>query len=443
MYTVKEYWSEVLKILENEMTPVAYETWILPLKPISLIDDTFTVEVLMPFSKNMIETRHSPIIQTALKIVLKKDINLKIVLPNEGNDPVHIVKEEPVINISNKMNDSGVLPKYVFENFIVGNSNRMAHAAAVAVSEDPGGAYNPLFLYGGVGLGKTHLMHAIANEILKNNPSSKVLYVSCEKFTNELITAIRENKNNEFRDKYRQIDVLLIDDIQFISEKTYTQEEFFHTFNALWLDGKQIIISSDRPPTEIQNLTDRLSSRLSGGLIADIKFPDFETRTAILEKKAEQEGIILPKEVLQYIAQSIKSNIRELEGALIRVIAYARLTNKPIDIELAEDAIKDILKSGKPEINVEYIQELVGEHYGFKAEELKSKRKTQPLATARQVAMYLCRKILDESLVNIGKKFGGRDHTTVIHGCDKINDMIENDSNFQKTLLEIEKKITG
>lgn len=440
MYSAKDYWNEVLSILENEMTPVAFETWILPLKPISLEGDIFTIEVLMPFSKTMIENRHSPIIQNALKHILGRDIHLNVVLPDENTAS----KKVPTIDeTSFKRNESGILSKYVFDNFIVGNSNRMAHAAAVAVAEEPGSAYNPLFLYGGVGLGKTHLMHAIANEIYKNNPDTKILYVSCEKFTNELITAIRENKNNEFRDKYRQIDVLLIDDIQFISEKTSTQEEFFHTFNALWLDGKQIIISSDRHPSEIKNLTDRLSSRLSGGLTADIKFPDFETRTAILEKKAELDGVEVPKEVLQFIAQSITSNIRELEGALNRVKAYAKLAHKPIDTDLAENAMKDILKSGKPEINVEYIQEIVAAHYNFKVEDLKSKRKTQPLATARQVAMYLCRKILDESLVSVGKKFGGRDHTTVIHGIDKVTDMIESDPNFQKNIIDIENKINA
>lgn len=440
MINMIDCWNKTLKILEQEISQVAYETWIKPLKPINLTENKFTVETFDNFYKKTIDDRHSRMIQIALKQVLQKDITLEVTLPDNKNNKNN---ENSLINSNEQLiNDNNLISKYVFETFVVGNSNRMAHAAAVAVAESPGEAYNPLFLYGGVGLGKTHLMHAIAHYILEQNSNAKVLYASCEKFTNELITSIKENKNSEFREKYRMIDVLLIDDIQFITDKISTQEEFFHTFNALWLAGKQIIISSDRPPKEMQTLTDRLRSRFEGGLIADIKLPDFETRTAILEKKAEVDNLTLPKEVFQFIAQSVKSNIRELEGALNRVIAFAKLANREVNVELAEEALKDIINgTGMQEITIEYIQEVVSEYYGIKEEEMRGKRRNQPIVDARQLAMYLCRKHLDESLAKIGKKFGGRDHSTVIHGCDKINDRLEKDTTFQKTIIEIEKRI--
>lgn len=441
MTTMDEYWNETLKTLEQEISPVAYETWIKTLKPIELNETTFIVETFDSFYKKTIEDRHSRLIQIALRQVLNKNITLEVKIPEatiENND-----EKSVIINALEQTDaDNNLISRYVFETFVVGNSNRMAHAAAVAVAESPGEAYNPLFLYGGVGLGKTHLMHAIAHHILEQNSLAKVRYASCEKFTNELITSIKENKNKEFRDKYRMIDVLLIDDIQFITDKISTQEEFFHTFNSLWLAGKQIIISSDRPPKEIQTLTDRLRSRFEGGLIADIKLPDFETRTAILEKKAEMDNLTLPKEVFQFIAQSVKSNIRELEGALNRVIAFANLANKDVNVTLAEEALKDIINGAeRPELTAEYIQEMVAQHYGVKAEEIRGKRRNQPIVDARQIAMYLCRKLLDESLAKLGKKFGGRDHSTVIHGCEKITLTMETDLNFRNNILELEKKI--
>src|SRR5699024_8141486 len=307
-------------------------------------------------------------------------------------------------------------PKYSFDTFVIGNSNRFAHAASLAVAEAPAQSYNPLFIYGGVGLGKTHLMHAIAHYILSQSPDTKVVYVSSEKFTNELINSIREYRNEEFRNKYRNVDVLLVDDIQFIAGKEGTQEEFFHTFNALHEANKQIIISSDRPPKEIPTLEDRLRSRFEWGLIADIQAPDLETRIAILKKKAKVENINVPDDVMLYIATKIKSNIRELEGALIRMVAYSSLTNEDITVELAEEALKDIISNDKPkEITVNSIKDVVSKDFSIKIEDFNSKKRTRAIAYPRQIAMYLTRELTDLSLPKIGDEFGGRDHTTVIH----------------------------
>lgn len=361
----------------------------------------------------------------AIKIVLEDDLQENISL--EQN---HSKKK----NINNNLNKN-----YIFENFVIGESNRLAHAASVAVAESPG-IYNPLFLYGDVGLGKTHLMHAIANYISDKNPEAKVLYASCEKFTNELIASIREQKNKEFREKYRKIDVLLIDDIQFIVDKTQTQEEFFHTFNDLKEADKQIIISSDRPPNEIETLTERLRSRFAGGLIADIKTPNFETRTAILEKKAESLNISIPKDVSQFIAKSVKSNIRELEGALTRVIAYSNLVGSKLSIELAEKALKDIIQDTDTSLSTDTILEAVSSYFNVKIEEIKSKKRNQPITNARQVYMYLTRELLNESLLNIGKSID-RDHSTVIHGIEKIEEKLKNDKNFENSLITLKDKL--
>ena len=334
-------------------------------------------------------------------------------------------------------------PKYTFDSFVIGNSNRFAHAASLAVAESPAKAYNPLFIYGGVGLGKTHLMHAIGHYILANNPKSKVVYVSSEKFTNELINSIKDDKNVEFRNKYRNVDVLLIDDIQFIAGKERTQEEFFHTFNDLHEANKQIILSSDRPPKEIPTLEDRLRSRFEWGLIADIQPPDFETRIAILKKKADVENLNIPNEVMVYIATKIKSNIRELEGALIRIVAFSSLTNKEIGIDLASEALKDIISSrNSKQVTIELIQDIVSSYFNLKVEDFKSSRRTRNITFPRQIAMYLCRKLTDMSLPKIGEEFGGRDHTTVIHACEKISKGLKEDENLQDNIAELTKKIS-
>lgn len=333
-------------------------------------------------------------------------------------------------------------PKYVFSTFVIGNSNRLAHAASLAVSEAPAQVYNPFFIYGGVGLGKTHLMHAIGHRIKENNPNMKVVYISSEKFTNELINSIISGNPESFRQRYRNIDVLLVDDIQFLSKKEHTQEEFFHTFNTLHEANKQIIISSDRPPREIQTLEDRLRSRFEWGLITDIQTPDLETRIAVLRKKAMMESLNVPNEVIVYIASRIENNIRELEGAFIRVIAYASLNNRPIDIDLATEALKDIFPNGRPkQITTELIQDIVAGHFKIKLEDLSAKKRTRNVTYPRQIAMYLCRELTETSLPKIGEIFGGRDHTTVIHAHDKISRERNADAKLSNTIKELIKRI--
>lgn len=349
-------------------------------------------------------------------------------------------KNKSAFNRSSKQNDdilssSCFNPKYTFESFVVGNSNRFAHAASLAVAEAPSKAYNPLFIYGGVGLGKTHLMHAIGQYVNLHNPHAKVVYVSSEKFTNELINAIRDDKTVQFRNKYRGMDVLLVDDIQFLAGKERTQEEFFHTFNALHEANKQLIISSDRPPKEIPTLEDRLRSRFEWGLITDIQPPDLETRIAILRKKAKIENIMVPNEVMVFIANKIQSNIRELEGALIRVVAYSSLTGKEVIPELVQEALKDILPESKPKkISIELIQQAIADHFNLKVEDFKAKKRTRAVAYPRQIAMYLARELTDASLPKIGEEFGGRDHTTVLHAHEKISQERSQDTNLDRTI---------
>jgi chromosomal replication initiator protein len=444
MKEIDSYWQEVLSILKEDLSDLAFNTWISPLTAVKFTQNTFYVRVHIAFYKDLILNKHRDNIEKALFTVFKKPMQLQILLPGEDveseSEPQESSKSERSYSRLN-----GLVPEYRFDNFIVGASNNIAHAAAVAVAENPGQEkmYNPLFLYGGVGLGKTHLMHAIGNYVLETKENAKVLYVSCETFTNELITAIREQKTQQFRDKYRELDVLLLDDIQFISDKDATQTEFFHTFNTLIDAKKQLVICSDRQPSEIKSLTDRLVSRLSSGLIYDVKFPDFETRTAILSKKAERLGIQIDNSVLQHIAYTVKSNIREMEGVLNRVVAYSKIVNHDVTIELVNEAIKEIIKTDKHEITVSYIQEVLSNEMKIKPEDLISKKRSQPIATYRMMAMYLCRKLLDESLKDVGSKFGGRDYSTVIHACRTIENLIEKDADVAAQLNAIEKKILG
>ncbi|MGL4798190.1 MAG: chromosomal replication initiator protein DnaA [Cellulosilyticaceae bacterium] len=440
-------WNTILGIIEPETSSVSYNTWFKDTKLVDVIDNTMLVSVKNEFNKEILSTRYLELIKNCTLQVLSKEYNFDFVVISEDgkyepkNSSSTIKKE----HIDDPLNTkSNLNPRYVFNSFVVGNSNRMAHAAALAVAEAPARAYNPLFLYGGVGLGKTHLMHSIAHYILEQNPNAKVLYASSEKFTNELINSIKDDKNEAFRNKYRNIDVLLIDDIQFIAGKERTQEEFFHTFNTLHEANKQIIISSDRPPKEIETLEDRLRSRFEWGLIADIQGPDLETRIAILRKKAEIESLSVPEEVLLFIAKTVISNIRELEGALNRIIAFSSLANKPITVELANEALKDLISKDKPRIiTADYIQEIVANYFHLKPEELKSSKRTRNIAFPRQIAMYLCRKLTDLSLPKIGEKFGGRDHTTIIHGYEKISKDILKDIELSQTIAELENKITG
>ena len=342
-----EIWEKTLNVIKVELTEVSFNTWLKAIQPVSIRENLITFSVPDDFTKGILEARYSKLIKNALKQVTSEYYDIRLIIPSEENF-TSIMTERSEINQSEESVNSSLNPKYTFETFVIGNSNRLAHAASVAVAESPAKAYNPLFIYGGVGLGKTHLMHAIGHYILKQNIRSKVVYISSETFTNELINSIRDDRNNEFRSKYRNVDVLLIDDIQFIAGKESTQEEFFHTFNSLYEANKQIIISSDRPPKEIRTLEERLRSRFEQGLIADIQPPDLETRIAILRKKAKSENLSISDDVMLLIAKKIHSNIRELEGALIRVVAYSSLTNGEINEELANEALKDILSNSKP-----------------------------------------------------------------------------------------------
>ena len=445
MNQVTEYWNEALKIIEEESSSlVSFETWIMPLVPLEIEGNNFILKIGDSFYKEMIEKRYMSLIKNSIKKITSKEYNVIIFTEDELKEKNNPTKSSHKKSVNTVESVGNLNPRYVFSSFVVGNSNRMAHAASLAVAESPAGAYNPLFLYGGVGLGKTHLMHSIAHYILEHNPDKKVLYASSETFTNELINSIKNNKNEEFRNKYRNIDVLLIDDIQFISQKESTQEEFFHTFNTLHESNKQIIISSDRPPKEIKTLEDRLRSRFEWGLIADIQPPDYETRIAILQKKADTDGLTVPNEVMAFIAKCIVSNIRELEGALTRIVAYASLTNQQITIELAENALKDIFSDKTTtQITPELIQEVVANYYNIHTEDITGSKKPKNIAYPRQIAMYLSRKILDISLPKIGERFGGRDHSTVIHACTKIEKELEKDPSLQKTILELEKRIKG
>jgi chromosomal replication initiator protein len=439
-----DLWEKTLNIIKGELTEVSFNTWIKSAVPLSITEDTIKLGVPNDFTKEILDTRYKELLINAIKLISTKRYNIEFTIASE--EAVTVEKSESDSKNNVQATDEMIAtlnPKYTFDSFVIGNSNRFAHAASLAVAESPAKAYNPLFIYGGVGLGKTHLMHAIGHFILLANPRAKVVYVSSEKFTNELINSIKDDTNVEFRNKYRNVDVLLIDDIQFIAGKERTQEEFFHTFNALHEANKQIILSSDRPPKEIPTLEDRLRSRFEWGLIADIQPPDFETRIAILKKKADVEKLDIPNEVMVYIASQIKSNIRELEGALIRIVAYSSLTNREISVDLASEALKDIISNKKTrQINIPYIQETVAAYYNLRVEDLKSQRRTRNVAFPRQIAMYLSRKLTDMSLPKIGEEFGGRDHTTVIHAYEKISDCLQKDESLQSTVNDLSKKIS-
>lgn len=441
---VTSIWPRTLELLKNELTEISFNTWIKTINPVTINADTVELGVPTDFNRGILETRYSFLIKNALKQVTDKDYKINIVVPSEEASKSGQKTAETVNGGDSSLFSSLLNPKYTFDTFVIGNSNRLAHAAAVAVSEAPAKAYNPLFLYGGVGLGKTHLMHAIGHHILQQNPSTKVLYVSSEKFTNELINAIKDDKNEEFRNKYRNIDVLLIDDIQFIAGKERTQEEFFHTFNALYEADKQIVISSDRPPKEINTLEERLRSRFEWGLTADIQSPDFETRIAILKKKANLESIVIPDEVLNFIADKVASNIRELEGALNRVIAYSSLTDTKLSVELCQEALKEIISANSSKlINAALVMDSVARYFDLRVDDFKSKKRNREIAFPRQIAMYLCRQFTDLSLPKIGEEFGGRDHTTVMHAIDKISEDIQNNSEIRRTIEELRRTITG
>lgn len=432
-------WGRALDLLKNELTEISYNTWIRTIEPLTIESNTIRLSVPTDFNRDILKSRYSPLIVNAIKQVTSREYSLKIVLPNE-----EFQGKLPTVNSYNEDSPISILnPKYTFDTFVIGNSNRLAHAASVAVAEAPAKAYNPLFIYGGVGLGKTHLMHAIGHYIMSQSPL-KVLYVTSETFTNELINAIRDHTNEAFRYKYRSIDVLLIDDIQFIGGKERTQEEFFHTFNSLYEANKQIIISSDKPPKEIITLEERLRSRFEWGLIADMQSPDLETRIAILRKKAQLENLVIPNEVLSFIADKIASNIRELEGALNRILAYSSLTEKEITIPFAEEALKEILAASRiKEVNSGVIIDAVSRYYDIRAEDFKSRKRSRDIAFPRQIAMYLCRELTDMSLPKIGDAFGGRDHTTVLHALGKVGNEMDESPETKRAVEELKKNIVG
>ncbi len=445
---IADLWNKALSIIEKKISKPSFETWLKSTKAHSLKGNTFIVSVPNDFARDWLEGRYVPLISEVLYEITGEELTVKFIIPqNQDDEDIQMRStpqigpktEEPTELFQNMLN-----PKYTFETFVIGSGNRFAHAASLAVAEAPAKAYNPFFIYGGVGLGKTHLMHAIGHYVIEHNPSAKVVYLSSEKFTNEFINSIRDNKAENFRNKYRNVDILLIDDIQFLAGKESTQEEFFHTFNALHEESKQIVISSDRPPKEIPTLEDRLRSRFEWGLITDITPPDLETRIAILRKKAKADGLDIPNEVMLYIANQIDSNIRELEGALIRVVAYSSLINKDINADLAADALKDIIPSSKPKvITIHDIQKLVGEEYNIKLDDFKAKKRTKSVAFPRQIAMYLSRELTDSSLPKIGEEFGGRDHTTVIHAHEKISKLLLTDSQLEKKIQEIKSLLKG
>ncbi|MFC5403192.1 chromosomal replication initiator protein DnaA [Cohnella soli] len=440
-----EIWEQVLSVIQTKLSKPSFDTWFKATKAIFLSDNTVIVTAPTTFAVEWLETRYTKLVASTLSDYIGRTVDVKFSIeeihqaePVEQAVPTPAnrvqISEEPMMHMLN--------PKYTFDTFVIGAANRFAHAASLAVAELPAKSYNPFFMYGGVGLGKTHLMHAIGHYILEHNPHMKVLYLSSEKFTNEFINAIRDNRGESFRNKYRNIDVLLIDDIQFLAGKEGTQEEFFHTFNALHEEHKQIVISSDRPPKEIPTLEERLRSRFEWGLITDIQPPDLETRIAILRKKAKAENLDIPNEAMMYIANMIDSNIRELEGALIRIVAYSSLTNQDISAHLAAEALKDILPTGRSRlITMQDIQQRVGDFYGLKLEDFKARKRTKAVAFPRQIAMYLSRELTDYSLPKIGDAFGGRDHTTVIHAHEKISQLLKVDQDLYKIINSLTEKI--
>ena len=427
MDNINDLLNKAKDLLKEETTEITYATWINPLEIKSFNDNTVILIASTSFQKDTLESKYLDLITNTFNFITNKKCKVVIKLENEALEDETPENNNVFANNTNLAGSglkSGLNPKYTFDTFVVGNNNRFAQAAAMGVAENPGSKWNPFFIFGGVGLGKTHLMHAIGNEVLKQNPNASILYISSESFTNQLINALRDQSMDKFRDKYRNIDVLLIDDIQFIAGKKSTQEEFFNTFNALYDAQKQIILSSDRPPREIDLLDDRIKSRLEWGITADIQSPDYETRLAILRKKIQLESIIIDDEILSLIATKVDSNIRELEGIINKLIAKASLTETPITIEMAQKAIDDI-KGETKVISSAYIQDVVAKYYNISVNDLKGQKRSADVTFPRQIAMYLCRNVAQMSMPQIGRDFGNRDHSTVMYACDKIEKEIK------------------
>ena len=423
---------------KTQMAEPTYNLYIDGLEPISFEDSShITLSVRNDFICKIVTDRYLGLLKEAFKTVLGFDVDITLVVPSTPPHEVVLAQQYEANPASPQGNY-----EFTFENFIKGPSNQFAFAAAQAVAANPSGAYNPLFIYGGSGLGKTHLLTAIQTEIKRTHPDFVIMYVTCEQFTNELIAAIRAGSTEDFRMKYRVADLLLVDDIQFIAGKERTQEEFFHTFNTLREAKKQVIISSDRPPKDFETLEDRLKSRFTNGLLVDISPPNYETRMAILHKKGEIEGYNIDMDVLEYIATNIKSNIRELEGSLTKLVAFSKFSKKPINVSLAEEVLRDFISpNAHREVTPELIIQTVAEHYQISVEDLISKKRDQKIAWPRQIAMYLCRSLTDIPLTKIGSYLGDRDHTTVSHGCDKVAETLAKDASFANTLEIIKKKI--
>ncbi len=433
-----------MEYLEGELSAVSIDRWFRNLTPSDVSDQTLTVDVPDDFFKNWIEEHYLELIYAGLKKSASPISQFKLkVVPRKITDvpsspaPYERSSSEP------RPDRPTLNTQCTFEEFVVGPSNRFAHAACLAVADRPAKAYNPLFIHGPVGLGKTHLMQAIGHEVMRRNSNASVLYITSEKFTNQLINAIQNQTTIKFREKYRSVDVLLIDDIHFIAGKEATQEEFFHTFNALHDNHKQIIVSSDRPPKEIINLEERLISRFEWGLVTDIQKPDFETRSAILRKKAIRHNLPVPDAVTNFIAEIVHSNIRELEGALMRVVAYAELTNLPVTLDLAQEVLKRVVQESEKKITLDFIQKKVSDYFSLRLTELMAKRRSKNIVLPRQIAMFLSRELTNHSLPEIGQSFGGRDHTTVMHACEKIRTDIEKDMSLKDMVNRIRQNISG
>jgi len=441
-YDIEQILKEAKDLLKDEMSQISHKTWIEPLKIASIVDNNVTLVSEDSFKRDMADTKFHDLIMNTFSIILQKNCNLSIVCKDEIPEVEDKKVESQNIFNNNQYFGTSLKPEHNFNTFVVGDNNRFAHAASLAVAEAPSTAYNPLFLYGGSGLGKTHLMHAIGNEVLLNNKNAKVLYVPSERFTNEFIDALKSASTEKFRQKYRNIDVLLIDDIQFIAGKKQLQEEFFHTFNTLHDFGKQIVISSDRPPRDIPLLEDRLKSRFEWGLLADVSMADYETRLAILRKKADEKHVIIEDEILSDIALKIDSNIRELEGVFKKLVAQASLTNTPITMEMAEKAINVVTIQKASVISIEYIQEMVCKYFNITIKDLKSTQRSNDISFPRQIGMYLCRILTNESYPAIAKAFDKKDHTTVIHAYKKIEQEIkQNPESNIKLIVDSVKKI--
>jgi chromosomal replication initiator protein len=434
-----QLWENIMYLIKHRISRSSFDTWFAKCIPLAISEQTLYIEVIESVTRDWVEIRYLPTLLDALKAVGGDEWKLRLVYPYEKDEVLKSLnKETAPDSLITPLN-----PKYTFETFVVGNNNRFVHAAAQAVAQTPGHAYNPLFIYGGVGLGKTHLMHAIGHCVLAQRPEAKVAYVSSEHFTNDLINSIRDHRMDDFRNAYRTVDILLVDDVQFLEGKEQTQEEFFHTFNTLHGASKQIVLTSDRPPKEISTLEDRLRSRFEGGLIADIQVPDLETRIAILKKKVTLDNLDIPNDVLVFIANQFSSNIRELEGALVKVTANCALKQTEVNLDQAKEVLADILPSQQKPLSIELIQEEIAEYFGITISDLKAKKRTREITFPRQIAMFLCRELTDSSLPKIGKEFGGRDHTTVLHAWEKINKEQDKNEGLANQLHEIINKLHG